>query len=132
MLINTSRGAVVDTRALIRGLKSGAIGALGLDVYEEEGDLFFEDLSNRFIPDDVFAPASDLLQRADHGASGLLHARGASGHRRDDHRQRHRLRARRPRAARGPRRGAPGVSATPILGARSVPGIAGRQARRTG
>ncbi len=55
MLINTSRGAVVDTRALIRGLKSGAIGTLGLDVYEEEGDLFFEDLSNRFIPDDVFA-----------------------------------------------------------------------------
>ncbi|WP_299821060.1 2-hydroxyacid dehydrogenase [uncultured Jannaschia sp.] len=55
MLINTSRGAVVDTRALIRGLKRGAIGALGLDVYEEEGDLFFEDLSNRFIPDDVFA-----------------------------------------------------------------------------
>lgn len=55
MLINTSRGAVVDTRALIRGLKSGRIGALGLDVYEEEGDLFFEDLSDRFIPDDVFA-----------------------------------------------------------------------------
>jgi D-lactate dehydrogenase len=55
MLVNTSRGAVVDTRALIRGLKSGAIGSLGLDVYEEEGDLFFEDLSSEFIPDDVFA-----------------------------------------------------------------------------
>jgi D-lactate dehydrogenase len=55
MLVNTSRGAVVDTRALIRGLKSGAIGSLGLDVYEEEADLFFEDLSNRIIPDDVFA-----------------------------------------------------------------------------
>ena len=55
MLVNTSRGAVVDTRAVIRGLKSGQIGALGLDVYEEEGDLFFEDLSQSIIPDDVFA-----------------------------------------------------------------------------
>lgn len=55
MLINTSRGAVVDTRAVIRGLKEGHIGSLGLDVYEEEADLFFEDLSHRFIDDDVFA-----------------------------------------------------------------------------
>jgi D-lactate dehydrogenase len=55
MLVNTSRGAVIDTRAVIRGLKSGRLGSLGLDVYEEEGQLFFEDLSTRFIPDDVFA-----------------------------------------------------------------------------
>ena len=55
MLINTSRGAVVDTRAVIDGLKSGKIGYLGLDVYEEEGDLFFEDLSGQVIQDDVFA-----------------------------------------------------------------------------
>ena len=55
MLINTSRGAVIDTRAAIRGLKDRTIGSLGLDVYEEEADLFFEDLSNRFISDDVFA-----------------------------------------------------------------------------
>ncbi|WP_299362711.1 2-hydroxyacid dehydrogenase [uncultured Paracoccus sp.] len=55
MLINTSRGAVVDTRALIDGLKSGAIGSVGLDVYEEEADLFFQDLSGSGIPDDVFA-----------------------------------------------------------------------------
>lgn len=55
MLINTSRGAVVDTQAVIRGLKDGTIGSLGLDVYEEEGDLFFEDLSGRIIGDDVFA-----------------------------------------------------------------------------
>jgi D-lactate dehydrogenase len=54
-LINTSRGAVIDTMAVIRGLKSGRIGALGLDVYEEEADLFFEDQSKSYIPDDVFA-----------------------------------------------------------------------------
>lgn len=55
MLINTSRGAVVDTSAAIDGLKAGKIGYLGLDVYEEEGDLFFEDLSDQVIRDDVFA-----------------------------------------------------------------------------
>jgi len=55
MLINTSRGAIVDTSAIIEGLKSGHIGYLGLDVYEEEGDLFFEDFSNLVLQDDVFA-----------------------------------------------------------------------------
>lgn len=55
MLINTSRGAVVDTLALIEGLKTGAIGSLGLDVYEEESDLFFENLSDDLLHDDVFA-----------------------------------------------------------------------------
>lgn len=55
MLINTSRGAVVDTTALIAGLKEGSVGSVGLDVYEEEADLFFEDLSQTFIRDDVFA-----------------------------------------------------------------------------
>ncbi|MFZ9011736.1 MAG: 2-hydroxyacid dehydrogenase [Anaerohalosphaeraceae bacterium] len=55
MLINTSRGALIDTKAVIKGLKSGRIGYLGLDVYEEEGDIFFEDLSNQIIQDDVFA-----------------------------------------------------------------------------
>jgi len=55
MLINTSRGAMVDTAAVIAGLKRGAIGHLGLDVYEEEADLFFEDQSDRLIEDDIFA-----------------------------------------------------------------------------
>lgn len=55
MLINTSRGALVDTRAVIAGLKSGQIGYLGLDVYEEEGGLFFEDYSLQLLQDDVFA-----------------------------------------------------------------------------
>jgi D-lactate dehydrogenase len=55
MLINTSRGALIDTAAAIAGLKDGRIGHLGLDVYEEEADLFFEDLSDRVVHDDVFA-----------------------------------------------------------------------------
>ncbi|MBN1688527.1 MAG: 2-hydroxyacid dehydrogenase [Candidatus Omnitrophica bacterium] len=55
MLINTSRGGLVDTNAVIEGLKSGQIGYLGLDVYEEEAHLFFEDLSGRVIQDDIFA-----------------------------------------------------------------------------
>ncbi len=55
MLINTSRGGLVDTRSVIKGLKTGRIGFLGLDVYEEEGDMFFEDLSGHILQDDVFA-----------------------------------------------------------------------------
>ncbi len=54
-IINTSRGAVLDTAAVIRALKNEKIGALGLDVYEEEGDLFFNDLSAQIIQDDIFA-----------------------------------------------------------------------------
>jgi D-lactate dehydrogenase len=55
MLINTGRGALIDAQAVIEALKSGQIGYLGLDVYEEEADLFFEDLSDKIIHDDVFA-----------------------------------------------------------------------------
>ena len=55
MLVNTSRGAIIDTQAAIAGLKDGTIGSLGIDVYEEEADLFFEDLSNDVLRDDVFA-----------------------------------------------------------------------------
>ncbi len=55
MIINTGRGGLVDTQAVIKGLKTGQIGFLGLDVYEEESDIFFEDLSNQVIQDDVFA-----------------------------------------------------------------------------
>ncbi|SFH15258.1 2-hydroxyacid dehydrogenase [Pontibacter chinhatensis] len=54
MLINTSRGAIINAKAVIKGLKSGKIKYLGLDVYEEEADLFFEDLSDKVIQDDVF------------------------------------------------------------------------------
>ena len=54
MLVNTSRGALVDLDAVIDGLKSGQLGYLAIDVYEQEADLFFEDLSNEIIQDDAF------------------------------------------------------------------------------
>ena len=53
MIVNTSRGALVDASAVIEGLKSEQIGYLGLDVYEQEADLFYENLSERIIQDDV-------------------------------------------------------------------------------
>ena len=55
MLINTSRGALVDTRALVEALKTRQVGAAGLDVYEEEGPVFFRDLSLQVLQDDVLA-----------------------------------------------------------------------------
>lgn len=54
MLINTSRGALMDAKAVITGLKSQQIGYLGMDVYEQEANLFFEDHSEEIIQDDVF------------------------------------------------------------------------------
>ncbi|WP_019503082.1 2-hydroxyacid dehydrogenase [Pseudanabaena sp. PCC 6802] len=54
MLINTSRGALIDTTAAIAGIKSGKIGYLGIDVYEQEDELFFQDLSDTIIQDDTF------------------------------------------------------------------------------
>lgn len=55
MLINTGRGALIDTKALIKSLKSGHIGSAGLDVYEEEEGVFFHDFSGKIISDDVLA-----------------------------------------------------------------------------
>ncbi|MFO7680177.1 MAG: 2-hydroxyacid dehydrogenase [Chloroflexota bacterium] len=54
-IVNTSRGALIDTAAVIEGLKSGKVGYLAIDVYEEEGGLFFQDLSSQVLRDDVFA-----------------------------------------------------------------------------
>ncbi len=54
LLINTSRGGLVDTEAVIEALKSGQLGGLAIDVYEQEADLFFRDLSNTIVADDVF------------------------------------------------------------------------------
>ena len=54
-IVNTSRGLLIDTQALINGLKSGKVGAAGLDVYEEETALFFEDYSDEIIRDDTLS-----------------------------------------------------------------------------
>jgi D-lactate dehydrogenase len=55
MLINSSRGALIDTEALVEGLKSGKVGYAGLDVYEEESAYFFEDKSDQVMTDDLLA-----------------------------------------------------------------------------
>lgn len=55
MIVNTGRGALIDTEAVIDGLKSRKIGSLALDVYEEEAPLFFEDRSHEILDDDLFA-----------------------------------------------------------------------------
>jgi D-lactate dehydrogenase len=55
VLINTGRGALIDTQALVAALKDGHVGAAGLDVYEEEEGVFFKDLSDQVLQDDVLA-----------------------------------------------------------------------------
>ena len=55
ILINTSRGALVNAAAVVEALKAERLGGVALDVYEEEGDLFFEDLSGEVIQDDVLS-----------------------------------------------------------------------------
>ena len=53
LLVNTSRGALIDAEDVIEALKNGRLGGLALDVYEQEADLFFEDLSNEIVQDDT-------------------------------------------------------------------------------
>ena len=60
MLINTSRGALIDTKAVINALKKGKLGYLGIDVYEQEEKLFFHDLSENIIEDDVIMRLSSF------------------------------------------------------------------------
>lgn len=55
LLVNTSRGGLIDAEAAIEALKTGQLGGLAIDVYEQEADLFFEDLSNEILTDDVLA-----------------------------------------------------------------------------
>jgi D-lactate dehydrogenase len=60
MLINTSRGGLIDTRTVVKGLKTGKIGSLGIDVYEQEEKLFFRDLSDAIIEDDIISRLSSF------------------------------------------------------------------------
>jgi D-lactate dehydrogenase len=53
LLVNTSRGALIEAEAVVEGLKAGQLGGLAMDVYEQEADLFFEDLSNEIVQDDT-------------------------------------------------------------------------------
>lgn len=55
IILNTSRGALIDTEALIEGIRSGKIGGAGLDVYEEESEFFYEDLSESILQDDILS-----------------------------------------------------------------------------
>jgi D-lactate dehydrogenase len=55
VLVNTSRGGLIDAEAAIEALKTGRLGGLAIDVYEQEADLFFEDLSNEILADDILA-----------------------------------------------------------------------------
>ncbi len=55
IILNTGRGALIDSKAMIEGLKNGQIGGAALDVYEEEENLFFRDLSNKALQDDILA-----------------------------------------------------------------------------
>ena len=73
MIINTGRGLLIHTNALIEGLKTKKVSAAGLDVYEEEGDYFYEDKSDKIIDDDVLARLT-LVQQCDrYFPSGVFH-----------------------------------------------------------
>lgn len=74
-ILNTSRGAIIDAQAVLVALKSGQVGNLGLDVYEEEADLFFEDLSDKIIQDDVFARLLTLPNVVITGHQGFFTAK---------------------------------------------------------
>ncbi len=54
-MINTSRGKLIDTEAVINALREKRLGSLGIDVYAEEEKLFFKDLSEMFIDDDTIS-----------------------------------------------------------------------------
>lgn len=83
MVINTSRGGLIDSQAAIDALKHQKIGALGMDVYENERDLFFEDKSNDVIQDDVFRRLS-MPQRVVYRPPGVFDGGGADQHFRND------------------------------------------------
>ncbi len=76
MLINTSRGALINTQAAIEALKTGQLGYMGIDVYEQEEKLFFHNLSGRDHPRRCHYAADELPQCAGHCPPGFLYRRG--------------------------------------------------------
>ena len=74
MLINTSRGGLVNTKEVIKALKKGKIGSFGMDVYEEEGGLFFEDHSEDILQDDVIARLMTFQNVSHHQPPGFFDA----------------------------------------------------------
>jgi hypothetical protein len=143
LLINTGRGALIDSRALIGALKTGHIGGAGLDVYEEEEGVFFQDLSDKVLKDDILARLLTFPNVLVHGPPGVPDARGAGQHLRSLARQHHRLRERRAAEERSPRRGSdPAVfhhmatasreSLAPATDERSNVGAVGVGPRRNG
>jgi Lactate dehydrogenase and related dehydrogenases len=74
ILINTSRGGLLDTEAAIEALKTGQLGGLGIDVYEQEANLFFRDLSGEIVTDDVFQRLVSFPNVIVTGHSGLSDA----------------------------------------------------------
>ena len=81
IIINTSRGALIDTEALLAGIKSRRVGAACLDVYEEESDIFFNDFSGHIMDDDTLAR---LISMPNVLAPGVSYRGGAQQHRRND------------------------------------------------
>jgi D-lactate dehydrogenase len=77
IIVNTSRGKLIDTAALIEALKSGQLGGVALDVYEEEEGIFFDDLFGKGSAGRCAFTLTDVSQHAGHLASGFFHARSA-------------------------------------------------------
>ena len=128
MLVNTSRGGLVDSRAVIAGLKSGRIGALGLDVYEEETELFSNDLSGQIIQDDVFSRLLTFPNVIVTAHQGYFTGRRPAADRRRDPAQRRRLRGRPPARQRDPLRAGRRPQSAAAAPPERRPGAAARSA----
>jgi phosphoglycerate dehydrogenase-like enzyme len=94
MLINTSRGGLIDAPAVIDALKAGKVAYLGLDVYEQEADFFYEDLSGTIIHDDVLQRLLTFPNVVITSHQAVFHGYRAAQYRGDDAAEHQRLRCR--------------------------------------